>query len=124
MRISELARRSGVSEHTLRYYEKRGLLRAPRDRSGYRDFPEATLRELTFIRMGREIGFPLKEIGELLPAYRAGSLTAEQMIERFRARIDMIDAELTRLRALRAKLVAHVGWFRRQATARQRKTPR
>lgn len=74
--------------------------------------------------MGREIGFPLKEIGELLPAYRAGSLTAEQMIERFRARIDMIDAELTRLRALRAKLVAHVGWFRRQATARQRKTPR
>ena len=46
MRISELAKRSGVSGHTLRYYEARGLLRASRDRSGYRDFPEATLRDL------------------------------------------------------------------------------
>lgn len=124
MRISELARRSGVPEHTLRYCDARGLLRAPRDRSGYRDFPETTLRELTFIRMGREIGFPLKEIGELLPAYRAGTLTAERMTEIFRARIDAIDAGVARLRALRTKLVAHVGWFRRRATAPRRKTPR
>jgi MerR family copper efflux transcriptional regulator len=124
MRISELAKRSGVSGHTLRYYEARGLLRASRDRSGYRDFPEATLRDLTFIRMGREIGFPLKEIGELLPTYRAGTLTAQRMIEIFRARIGAIDTEVARLRALRSKLIAHIGWFRRQASTPRKKAPR
>ena len=44
MRISELARRTGVSVHTLRYHEGLGLLKAARSASGYRDFDEHAVR--------------------------------------------------------------------------------
>ena len=80
MRISELARRTGVSAHTLRYYEGVGLLKAGRTAGGYRDFGEGAVREVTFIVMGRDSGFSLKEIGEYLPAYRAGSLSVPAQV--------------------------------------------
>ncbi len=41
MRISELARRTGVSPHALRHYERLGLLRPARTTGGYRDYPES-----------------------------------------------------------------------------------
>lgn len=44
MRIGELARRTGVSERMLRYYEQEGLLRPARTTSGYRDYGEGKCR--------------------------------------------------------------------------------
>ena len=50
MRIAELARRSGLSVHTLRYYERIGLMpRAPRDDAGHRDYDDKALICITFI---------------------------------------------------------------------------
>jgi DNA-binding transcriptional MerR regulator len=97
MRISELARRTGISVHTLRYYEGLGLLKAGRSASGYRDFSEGAVREVTFIVMGRDSGFSLKEIGEYLPAYRAGSLSVDTLIEAFAERLADVDAQIARL---------------------------
>ena len=72
MRISELARRAGVTVHALRHYERLGLLLPARSASGYRDYPESMRREVVFIAMARRIGFSLPAIAELLSAYRAG----------------------------------------------------
>lgn len=77
MRISELAARTGASAHALRHYEKLGLIAAARSPGGYRVFAEGTVRQVTFIVMGRRIGFTLKEIAQWLPAYRSGWLTAD-----------------------------------------------
>ena len=119
MRISELARRTGVSAHTLRYYEGLGLLKAARSAGGYRDFDEHAVREVTFIVMGRDSGFSLRELGEYLPAYRAGSLSVETLIDAFTERLAQVDEQITRLQALRGKLVEHIAWFRRRrATAK------
>ncbi|MBP6814996.1 MAG: MerR family transcriptional regulator [Burkholderiaceae bacterium] len=117
MRISELARRTGVSVHTLRYYEGLGLLKAGRSASGYRDFSEGAVREVTFIVMGRDSGFSLKEIGEYLPAYRAGSLSVDTLIEAFAERLADVDAQIARLQVLRGTLIDHIAWFRRRAPA-------
>ncbi len=67
LRIGALARRAGVGVDTIRYYERRGLLRpAGRTPSRYRLYgPEAVAR-LRFIRRGRALGFSLDQIGELL----------------------------------------------------------
>ena len=72
MLISELAKRSGASNHALRHYEKLGLIRAGRSAGGYRAFSESVVREVTFIVMGRRIGFSLKEIALWLPTTMRG----------------------------------------------------
>jgi MerR family transcriptional regulator, copper efflux regulator len=115
MHISELAARSGASNHALRHYEKLGLIKAGRSTGGYREFSETVVREVTFIVMGRRIGFSLKEIAEWLPVYRSGRLTTEQMIDALQERIAQIDAQITQQRLQRGQLVEHIAWFRKRA---------
>jgi DNA-binding transcriptional MerR regulator len=67
MRTSELADRAGVNGETLRYYERRGLLdEPPRTSGGYRDYPDAAVGLLRFIKRAQELGFTLDEVEELL----------------------------------------------------------
>ncbi|HEY0295793.1 MAG TPA: helix-turn-helix domain-containing protein [Bordetella sp.] len=65
--IGSLSRRSGVNAETIRYYEKVNLLpAASRAGNGYRQYGDASLERLAFIRRGRELGFTIDEIRELL----------------------------------------------------------
>lgn len=124
MKVSELARCTGVSVHRLRRYEAQGLLHAERQASGYREFSERAVREVLFIDRGREIGLSLKTLADALPRYRAGTLSIDEMIDALQARIAEVDAVIAEQQALRGKLVEHIGWFRqRQAAAVQRPAP-
>lgn len=76
--IGELARRSGVKVETIRYYEKIGLLaQPPRSAGGHRRYTGEHARRLTFIRRGRELGFPLADIRTLLELAEAGPRCAD-----------------------------------------------
>src|SRR3712207_5676151 len=67
MRIGEVARHADVNVQTLRYYERRGLLPAPRRRpSGYREYSPDTVRLVRFIKRAQELGFSLRDIAELI----------------------------------------------------------
>lgn len=121
MRISELARRTGVSVHALRHYERLGLLRPARTPGGYRDYAEPARREVVFIAMSRRIGFSLKAIAERLPAYRSGRLGFDDMIAAMHGRIAEIDGEIAALQAQRAQVADHVRWLREQQKQRQRR---
>jgi MerR family copper efflux transcriptional regulator len=127
MKVSELAQRTGVSAHRVRHYEELGLIRAERTESGYREFAERVVREVVFIAMSRDLGFSLKEIGETLPRYRAGTLTFDQLIDIMRDRIADVDEQIAEQRAVRKKLVSHITWLERRkrefGRRRQAKTP-
>ena len=67
MKIGELANLSGLSPHTLRYYEKNGLLKATgRSDSNYRIYSTEDLDTARFIKRARDIGFSLDEVDTFL----------------------------------------------------------
>ena len=123
MKTSELATRTKVSVHRLRRYEAQGLISAERSASGYREFSERTVREVIFIAMSRDLGFTLKDVGETLPSYRAGSLTFDQMVERMQTRIAEVDAQIAAQRALREKLVSHIAWLKQRKREFAKRSP-
>lgn len=67
MKIGELAKRADVPIDTVRYYEREGLIPPPiRRASGYRDYVDADVDRLRFMRRAKGLGFTLLEIRELL----------------------------------------------------------
>lgn len=67
MRIGELARRTGVSERSLRYYEEQELLRPARTPSGYRDYAESDVDVVVHIQLLLDAGLNTAFISEVLP---------------------------------------------------------
>ncbi len=71
MNIGEAARLSGVSAKMVRHYEALGLLPSvARSDGGYRQYGEAEVHTLRFIKRGRELGFSMDEIAELVGLWR------------------------------------------------------
>jgi Hg(II)-responsive transcriptional regulator len=115
MWISEAAGQAGVNVQTLRYYERRGLLpKAPRRRSGYREFADDAVRIVRFIKRAQELGFSLDEVEELLRLRRNSGrhrVRIRALAERRIADIDRKIAELERMRGALQTLVhaCHAG---------------
>lgn len=67
MKISELAKRSGIPSKTIRYYEEVGLLPEPtRNINGYRDYDKLDVDRLVFIRRCRELQIPIDQLKQLV----------------------------------------------------------
>jgi DNA-binding transcriptional MerR regulator len=67
MRIGELAKRAGISERSLRYYEEQGLLHPARTPSGYRVYAESDVDIVRHVRMLLAAGLNTAFIREVLP---------------------------------------------------------
>jgi MerR family mercuric resistance operon transcriptional regulator len=67
LNIGQVAKQTGVTVETVRFYEKQGLIAAPRRTdAGYRQYPLETVKRVQFVQRAKEVGFTLKDIGELL----------------------------------------------------------
>lgn len=113
MQIGDLALATGISRDTLRYYEKRGLLRARRSENGYRDYPEEAADWLRYIRMAQALGFTLQEIEADLPLLLAPdgapADTAAALRGALQAKLAEIDRRIDGLQGLRAELLRRLG---------------
>jgi Cu(I)-responsive transcriptional regulator len=71
MNISQAAAVSGVSAKMIRHYEAIGLVQKPRrTRANYRTYSETDVHVLRFVRAARDLGFSMRQIGELLDLWR------------------------------------------------------
>ncbi|PRA58658.1 MerR family transcriptional regulator [Pseudomonas sp. MYb187] len=105
MKISELARRSGMATSRIRFYEASGLISARRLGNGYRDYSEHTLHTLEIISCGQQAGFTLVEMLKLMPDPAQGESKHEQLLESLRRKVVEIEAMQQRLAQNRAKLL-------------------
>lgn len=100
--IAGLARAGGVGVETVRYYQRRGLLRTPERSGGPRRYGPDDARRLRFIRSAQAAGFTLDQIAELL-ALDSGRDHARARALAV-ARIQDLDARINELTAARAAL--------------------
>lgn len=99
-----VARRFGVSVKALRVYEREGLLKPARTVAGWRIYRQAELERLSAIMALKQLGLPLKRIGELLRG--TGDLAAALALQEAALENAKAEAEqaLTLVRRARAKL--------------------
>lgn len=104
MQIGEIAAATGISRDTLRFYEKRGLLRTRRNANGYRDYPPESVDWLRYIRTAQALGFSLAEIEADLPLLADPDNSPAALREALRRKMDEIDRRISGLQALRGEL--------------------
>jgi len=115
--ISDAAQATGLSVHTLRYYERAGLMLDPVERapSSHRRYSEDEIRWVTLLTRLRATGMPIRRIREYADLVRAGEGNEEErlaLLEAHRA------AVLEQLEVMRANLDAiefKIERFREQA---------
>ncbi len=90
----------------MRFYERKGLLdEPPRRESGYCQYAWEVVARLQFIRRAKELGFSLKEIGDLLSLRVDPESTCDEVKSRAEAKIADIDTKLRDLQRMKAALV-------------------
>jgi MerR family mercuric resistance operon transcriptional regulator len=108
--IGQLARRAEVNVETVRYYERRGLLRVPDRRgSGYRHYGAGDVARLQVIRHAQRLGFTLSEILQILPILgqaRPHCSSLKRHAERKMAELSRQISELEQARSALAQLIA------------------
>lgn len=103
--ITEVAEEVGVSSDTLRYYEKLGLVTpVGRTPAGYRVYGDEVTDRLRLIKGAQRSGLTLKEVGQLLDIKDRGGCPCGHTQKLLATRIDEVDADLSRLQALRHQL--------------------
>lgn len=78
MKIAEVSKKYNLTEDTIRYYEKIGLIpRVPRTKSGIREFDDESCRWIEFIKCMRNSGMTIEVLTEYVNLYKQGEGTAE-----------------------------------------------
>lgn len=105
MRIGELARRSGLTDKTIRYYEQVGVLDEPaRTSGGYRDYQPDALDRLAFVRAAQAIGLKLGEIREIVGLRDRGQTPCSHVARLLDRRAMEIDESIAALERMRREL--------------------
>jgi MerR family transcriptional regulator, mercuric resistance operon regulatory protein len=108
--IGKLAAAGGVGVETIRFYQRKGLLRQPTRESGFRRYDREDVRRLRFIRQAQTAGFTLGQIKELLELDASDDRARAR--ELASGRIEALDgqiAELERARDALRRLAAECG---------------
>ena len=103
--IGEAARRAGVSARMVRHYESLGLLPpVGRTDSGYRQYTEAEVHALRFIRRARDLGFAMHEITELLGLWQDKQRASSQVKRIAQTHIDDLATRIAAMQAMQRSL--------------------
>jgi MerR family copper efflux transcriptional regulator len=105
MNIGALYKETGIAAKTIRYYESVGLIAPPpRSRGNYRVYDERDLATLRFVQRARNLGFSVKEVGDLVALWQDRQRASADVRSLARAHLGEIERKLKELEAMRATL--------------------
>lgn len=78
--ISEVAAKVNIKPHTIRYYEKEGIIEPLRDENGVREFDDALIKWLMFIKKLRETQMPITDLKKYALLFKEGDHTARERL--------------------------------------------
>ena len=103
--IGQAAKASGVSAKMIRHYEEVGLTpAASRSEAGYRQYSEAEVHSLRFIRHARDLGFSIAQIGELVGLLQNRRRSSSRVKALALAHVAELESKLAKLQAMKDTL--------------------
>jgi len=103
--IGSLAEAAGVKVATVRYYERRGIIaEPPRTASGYRQYDDAAVDRIRFVRRAQGLGFALEEIEDLLSLRVDNPESCGRVATATRSKLEAVESKISELERLRATL--------------------
>jgi MerR family mercuric resistance operon transcriptional regulator len=106
--IGKLAFEAGVGVETIRYYERRGLLKQPARQGTARVYSDEALWRVRYVKVGQIWGLSLREMKMLLAGAERSPNFCASIRGAARKRIEGIDSEIARLTVQRAELIAFI----------------
>jgi MerR family transcriptional regulator, copper efflux regulator len=110
MLINELSKKTGLTAHTIRFYEKSGLIKGKRKddvkSNNYFHYDDETVEKLELIRDAKAVGFTLSEIGELIEAWYDKQFTIADKLAILDGKLVSIEAKIKQLEDMK-QLIAH-----------------
>ena len=103
--IARAADAAGVGVETIRYYERRGLIRQPKSNGGYRRYGREQIDRIRFVKRAQALGFTLEEIESLLKLQDGTDRRSVRQIAT--KRLQEINGRLTDLQRLQ-KALSHL----------------
>ena len=114
MLINEVAKKSGLTKDTVRYYTQLEIIQAEDKEAGsrvYADYPDSVLALLEEVRLSKSAGFTLAEIREGFALMREGKLTNGQLVEAFKEKLQEVEAKKAELREVEKMLKYKIGVY-------------
>jgi DNA-binding transcriptional MerR regulator len=117
MRISELSKRTNLKAHTIRFYEKEGLLPGryvQREKNNYREYAEEAVNRLLLIKEGQLAGFTISELRDLTNGDESSAAADEKQVILIERKLASIDRKIGRLESFKAYLSKRLAMVQRK----------
>jgi DNA-binding transcriptional MerR regulator len=95
--IAEMAERTGVSAHTLRYYERIGLLSVARDAAGYRTYTSRDYARVVFLNRLRMTGMSIRDLQRYIALVAEGDTSVPERLQMMLAHRDAVRTQILEL---------------------------
>ena len=110
--IQDVSKKTGLSAHTLRYYEKEGLLvDVERTPGGFRQYSDADLESLNLICCLKNTGMSLQEITRFLELTHQGDQTLKERVELLRAHREQVINRMQEMQIYLDKVTWKLNFF-------------
>lgn len=115
MNVKQFAERVGLSPHTIRYYDKLGLLGEVRRRpNGHRYFSERDLEWIGFVHRLRDTAMPVEQMLEYARLRAEGDTTMAARQAVLECHAEALDAHIRQQQAHLDNLTRKIAWYRQQ----------
>jgi MerR family transcriptional regulator, copper efflux regulator len=105
MLINELSKRTGITIHTIRFYEKSGLIKGKRDlnvkTNKYFQYDEEAVKKLALVRDAKSVGFTISEISQLMDAWFSNKMTITDKLSVLDEKLITIEDKIKQLKEMK-----------------------